>query len=339
MKKSDNNFYNPPFSHIYIERGVKEHPRTRRILEKFPRAEQIEIQDYKEVFCRRGQSIQGQHQSPSLILSARKGKLIYEGAGVCQSFGNEHFYYTSCVMNCIYHCEYCYLGGMYPSGHIVMFVNLEDIFAQIEDLLQQHPVYLCVSYDTDLMGWEDVTGFVREWSELAASHPGLSLEIRTKCGRKDLWSQLDPEAPVIYAFTMSPEYVIRQYEHRTASLKERIACAAMAQEKGFSVRLCFDPMIYVPDWKRHYQEMLDEIFDRIDMEKVPDISVGSFRISKDYLKKVRRAQPDSAVVWYPFQNEDGVYHYPRELMQEMEQYLVHKLQEKVPVEKIYLWEV
>ena len=28
-----------------------------------------------------------------------------EGAPVCQSFGNENFYYCSCMMNCIFDCE------------------------------------------------------------------------------------------------------------------------------------------------------------------------------------------------------------------------------------------
>lgn len=41
------------------------------------------------------------------------------------------------MMNCIFDCEYCYLKGMYPSGNLVVFVNLEDIFAELESLLAQ----------------------------------------------------------------------------------------------------------------------------------------------------------------------------------------------------------
>ena len=35
-------------------------------------------------------------------------------------------------MNCVFDCEYCYLKGMYPSANLVVFVNLEDIFAEVE---------------------------------------------------------------------------------------------------------------------------------------------------------------------------------------------------------------
>ena len=66
------------------------------------------------------------------------------------------------MMNCIFDCEYCYLKGMYPSGNLVVFVNLEDIFAELEALLAQKSIYLYVSYDADLVAIESLTGFVRE---------------------------------------------------------------------------------------------------------------------------------------------------------------------------------
>ncbi len=63
-------------------------------------------------------------------------------------------------MNCIFDCAYCYLKGMYPSANIVVFVNLEeDIFAEVERVLENHPLYLCVSYDTDLLALEPLIGF------------------------------------------------------------------------------------------------------------------------------------------------------------------------------------
>ncbi len=338
MKNLENRYCNGTFSHIYVEEAIKEHPRTKQILEKFPKAECISIHHYKDVFCRKGQSFEQQHQSPALILAGKQGRLVYEGAKVCQSFGNENFYYTSCVMNCIYDCEYCYLKGMYPSGNLVIFVNLEDIFAEVEELLTSQEVYLCVSYDTDLMALEDVTEFVTEWVEFTKKHPKLQIEIRTKCGRKDLWERLSPVSRVVYAFTLSPDKVVKGYENRTASLQERIACAALALKKGFSVRLCFDPMIYCSDWKKHYREMVQQVLEAMDMDKIYDISIGSFRISKDYLKKMRRNAPNSAVVQYPFENTAGVYHYPLELMEEMEGFLLEQWKEVLPEDKIFRWE-
>lgn len=313
------------------------HWRTKAILEQFKHGQIILIDHYKDVFCRRGQDYVKQHNAPALILASKQGTLIYEGAAVCQSFGNQHFYYTSCVMNCIYDCEYCYLKGMYPSGNLVVFVNLEDYFAELKKILAIHSAYVCISYDTDLMGLEGITGFVKEWVEFAACHKGLRLEIRTKCGRTDLWEKLNPQRGVCYAFTLSPQFVIDNYEHKTASLRQRIVSAKMAIEKGFLVRLCFDPMIYCKDWKEHYHDMFAQVLEEIDMNKLTDISIGSFRISQDYLKKMRKCQPDSDIVWFPYENHNGVYHYPRQLMDEMEQFLEEKIKEHIPEEKIFRW--
>ncbi len=105
MKNLKEEYFNPFFSHIYVERAVREHARTQEILSKFPQAEVIEISHYKDVFCRSRQSYQLQHHTQKLILAARQGTLLYEGAPVCQSFGNRYFCYTSCVMNCVFDCE------------------------------------------------------------------------------------------------------------------------------------------------------------------------------------------------------------------------------------------
>lgn len=337
MKLQDN-YYNYAFSHIYVEKEIGRHPRTQQILKQFPNSHIVWIDHYKDVFCRRGQNSHRQVNARSLILAQKTGNLIYDGAKVCQSFGNEYFYYTSCVMNCLYDCEYCYLKGMYPSSHIVVFVNLEDIFEEVENILQKHPAYICVSYDTDLMALEKITGFVKEWVNFCKKYDNLKIEIRTKCGRLDLWENLEYNKNVIFAFTISPKYVTERCEHYTASLSERLHSAAMALERGFSVRLCFDPMIYCPDWKLHYAEMMQEVVEKINLSELVDVSVGSFRISQDYLKKMRRNDMTSQIVQFPYQNIGGVYQYPLDILQEMEQTMIKYLTKYIPQEKIFQWE-
>ncbi len=338
MKNLNNNYYNPFFSHIYVEKQIRDHPRARRILEQYPNAKIIEISHYKDVFCRSRQSYRMQLHSRNLILAAKEGGLLYEGSPVCQSFGNRYFYYASCMMNCIYDCEYCYLKGMYPSANIVIFVNLEDIFAEIDKMLENHPLYLCISYDTDLLALEQVTGYVKEWNQFAAAYQQtFTIEIRTKCANQMIFERQNPLSNVIYAFTLSPQELISRFEHFTPSLTDRLQCAASAIQNGFPVRLCFDPMIYIKKWQEHYEKMLTQVFSSIPMEKLVDVSVGSFRISQEYLKKMRKQQPCSEIPWFPYEMENGYYHYPTDLMAQMEQCLTDHLKEKLPPEKIFRW--
>ncbi|MCM1127639.1 MAG: radical SAM protein [Lachnospiraceae bacterium] len=341
MKNLNKDYYNPFFSHIYVEKSVQNHPRAQRILQRFPYANVILIDHYKDVFCRKGQNFILQQRSPNLILGAKQGNLVYKGAPVCQSFGNENFYYASCIMNCVYNCEYCYLKGMYPSGNLVVFVNLEDLFDEVRERLKEHAVYLCISYDTDLLAMEQLTGYVQEWISFTEEQNNLSkaltVEIRTKSADRLFWQRHAPTPGIIYALTLSPQAVIEAYEHQTPPLHQRIASAGEAVQKGFRVRLCFDPMIYCQNWELHYEEMLKQVFREIDMDKIEDVSVGTFRVSQDYLKKMRKNQPNSAVVQFPYQNDRGVYHYPKELTERMERFLVDNLRDKTAEDKIFLW--
>ena len=321
--------YNTRFSHIYVERCIRNHPRTEQILLRFPQAQIVEIEHYKDVFNRHGQDCVRQHQAQALILAEKTDHFFYEGAPVCQDFGNTNFYYCSTMMNCIYDCSYCYLKGMYPSGHMVLFVNIEDYLEELDHILKTQNMYVCISYDADLLAMEAVTGYVRLWSAYAAKHENLKLEIRTKCAGHAMWD-LPCLSNVIYAFTLSPQKMIDAFEKETPSAFARIVCAAEGLKKGFPVRLCFDPMLYLPSWKTDYLQLLSQI-DRIfgdrmlhdGWEKLVDVSVGTFRISQEYMKKLRRVEPFAPAVQYPYVNCNGVYQYPPELLKKME-YIMSK---------------
>ena len=72
LNDSYNSYYNSFFSHIYVEKSVINHPRTKQLMEKFPEAEIIKIDHYKDVFCRSRQYTAGQHRAQQLILAAKK---------------------------------------------------------------------------------------------------------------------------------------------------------------------------------------------------------------------------------------------------------------------------
>ena len=328
--------------HIYVEEELLDacdpyHLQTERIIDFFKDRQIIPIGHYKDVFNRSRQDVCIQADNKKIIIARKRGRLVYEGAPVCQSFGNSHFFYTSCVMNCIFDCSYCYLKGMYPSANIVIFVNIEDIFSGIEDLLKLYPVYLCVSYDTDLLGLEDITGYVKKWSGFASCHRDLTVEIRTKCGRVDVYDELDKTDNVIFAYSLSPDEVISAYEKKNAGLISRIKAAEAAMNAGFPVRFCFDPMIRINNWKEAYAGMFEEICRRIDIKRVKDHSVGSFRISADYLKKMRERYVYEPLIWYPFSEDKGYYSYAREISDEMESFMEGLITKKDPAASVFRW--
>lgn len=306
--------YNRPFSHIYIEEEALSYPAAQKILHFFSNREltPILVQRYQDIFHRPHQVFSIQKNSPSLILAVKHGSFLYPGAPVCQDFGNSYFYYTSFVMNCLFDCEYCFLQGMYPSAHMVIFVNIEDYFCEIKKMLIQHPVYLCISYDTDLLALEPLTGFLKQYIAFAADYPYLTTELRTKsAGNISFADEISPavKSRFILAYTLSPSPIIQQYEHGTASLESRLDSIRLAAEMGFPIRLCFDPLLRVPGFENIYQPFFYEVKNALADIPVFDASIGVFRISDAYLKQMRKQRPCSAILQYPFENENHVCSY------------------------------
>ena len=172
-----NNFIN-----IYVEHEALNYQLTKDILSQNSNVNVITIGHYKDVFSRPRQDVLLQKDTQSLILAVKKDEFLYKGAPVCQDFGNQNFYYCSCVMNCVCNCEYCFLKGMYESGNLVVFVNLEDYFAQIKN----DNKYICISYDTDLFPLESALGYVKKWLDFARENNEVTLEVRTKCKNLDV---------------------------------------------------------------------------------------------------------------------------------------------------------
>ena len=321
------------FTHIYVEERASGYPITKTILSKVYGANVVTIKHYKDVFDRKRQNAPLQKEHQALIIAVREGNRIFKGAPVCQSFGQKNFYYASSMMNCPFDCEYCYLKGMYPSSNMVVFVNLEDYKKDVEEKIKEGPMYICASYDTDLLAMNSLTGHADFWREMALSHKDLLIELRTKAA-VDINENI---SNVIYAFTLSPEEVVTSYERSTAAVSARIRAAAKAVENGAKVRLCFDPVIRIKDWKEAYRCLIDETASQIDFGRLTDVSVGTFRISADYLTRMRRAYPGSEIAWYPYLIKDGVAQYEPDTDREMQDYVCGLLGEYIGREKIFTW--
>ena len=328
---SKESLYFDAVSHIYVEKQAEDHPVTREILMRFPKAQVIMIRHYKDVFNRRKQDYRTQNRSKSLILAINNGTRIFEGSDMCQKHGSSRVFYASNVMNCIFDCDYCFLKGMYSTSNILFFVNFEDYREDVKKLLSEGPLSLSVSYETDLPAVRGIYDMNRLWCEFAALSPDLTLEIRTKSNYTG-----DIKADnIIYSYTLSPTEIIDRFEHHTATLQQRIRAVNDGISRGLNIRLCFDPLIYVSDFKRCYNNFMDEVIARIPFDKVYDVSIGAFRISGEYLKGLRRCAPLSAATEFSFVNDNGYRVYPAEIRSEMRDLVRNRLKEVTCERKIY----
>ena len=337
LENKNHNLFNNRFSHIYVEKKILNNKNTLEILSKFKDVKIIEIENYKEVFSSNNQDFHLQKLGQKLILASNKANMIYEGAVVCESFENDNFYYTSSIINCVYDCEYCYLQGVYSSGNIVIFVDIEKVFEEVEELYNKlKTLYLCISYDTDLLAIENICGFSEKWYYFIEDKKDLKIELRTKSGNIDKFLNLKPLDNFIVAFTLSPENLALKNEKYTASFKNRVKAIKKLQEKGWKVRICIDPLIYSDNFEKNYRQMIEYLFNEIDKEKVIDVSIGVFRISKEYLKKMRNQNQNSEILYYPFECIDGVYTYSDKTKSYMINFIKEQFLKYININKIYI---
>ena len=320
------------FSHIYVEQKALSYKMTQDILAHFKNSTIIYIRHYKDVFNRPGQDAALQDGSKSLILAVNEGAKIFRGSPVCQDFGEDRFYYVQSAMNCVFSCDYCFLKGMYATSNVVVFVNTEDYLDECSRMLKDGPMYLCASFDTDLTALSSFCSWQEIWSDFAEENPDLTIEFRTK----SVTDKIRSSENIIYAFTLSPDEVIRLYEKKTPSLDARMDFVNRAIDKGASVRLCFDPVVYIKDFELCYNDFIGKVLENIDLSKVRDMSIGTFRISADYLSNLRKACPCSAAVNFPFDRENGFCVYPKPLRSKMISILEEKIRSAGYGQKLYI---
>lgn len=322
------------FSHIYIEERALGYPFTDRIIKRFPNAEQIIIHHYKDVFNRPRQDFILQKQSPKLILAVKEEPFLYEGPEVCEDFGNDNFYYSSTLLNCLYHCDYCYLQGLYSSANLVAFVNIEDFFGAVERQLTYGDLYLCVSYDTDILAFEGILPYTSYWIEFAKKHRNLLIEVRTKSANFNRIKELGPVDQVILAWSLSPDPIARRYEKLAPGLESRLSAVLQAIKLGWKVRLSLEPILKVASWKEVYSRFIDRIFEVVPAEKVHDINIGAFRMNKDYYKKISQMRTDTDVFSYPVESKNGVVSYKDEC--EIRDFVFNKVIQYCSKEKVFI---
>ncbi|MCX7821516.1 MAG: hypothetical protein N2258_07580 [Brevinematales bacterium] len=271
------------FKHIYVEKNIKD--KTKDILEKFSDSEIIYIDNYLEIFGRKKQSFAFQKKNPSLILAKKNGKFLYPNPPYCQNFGFERSFYTSIILNCLFDCSYCFLKGMYDSANIVFFLNIEDFFLELEKEEQNGNFLLFLSYDTDLLSFENICGFIHKFHNFLSKHKNITTEIRTKSSNFSSIEHLKPLDNLILAWSLLPDEIIKEFENSTPPLKNRLFAINKAIEKGWKVRLVFDPII-TTDSIKIYEKFFKKISLSIDISKILDISCGPFRMNQKYLKKI-----------------------------------------------------
>ena len=299
---------------IYVEEAVREHPRTLRVLERFPKAQRVPCERYGEIFNRRNQSFRLQKSRPSLILARKHQGHVLPAPEEYGIGGMKNFYFAH-MLNCPYDCRYCFLQGMYRSASYVLFVNFEELEEAIEGELRacnDQEIWFFSGYDCDSLAFEGVTGFAESFVAWFESRPRAHLELRTKSTQIGVLLGREPVPNVVVAYSLNPAPVANALEHGAPTLDRRLSALARLQERGWRIGLRFDPLIHYEGFLDGYRRLFSTVFERLSLEGMHSVSLGAFRLPRPFHRRMTRLYPDEPLFAQPFEERDGMVSYRRD---------------------------
>ena len=297
--------------HIYLEREIRNEAVAKSVCERFPSALVTEIDSFGEVFNAKSQNFRLQKEEPAAILAKKYGKLLLQTPPE-MALGGKHNYYFSHAYNCLYDCRYCFLQAMYSSAHYVFFVNHQDFADAIVDKaanLYPEPVYFFSGYDCDSLAFEPITGFAAKFVQLFQTLDNAILELRTKSTAIRSLLSIEPCNNVIVAFSLSPDDIASQYDHKAPSIAKRLKAIEQLAERGWNIGFRFDPLIWHSRFQSAYSDLCQQVFSVVPVNQRHSATIGTLRFPKKQYRRLIHLYPEEPL-FAAFESDGQAVSYP-----------------------------
>ncbi len=220
------------------------------------------------------------------------------------------------VENCGFGCSYCTIQSFY--GDRIVFDR--DFCAKLMALeLEPDRFYhLCTGQSSDSLLWGNRYGILEALCDFARKHPNILLEFKTKS--KNVAWFLESELPpnIVLSWSLNTPTVIRNEEHFTAGLDQRLEAARRVADRGVRVAFHFHPLVYYDAWQEDYRALAQRVLDNFIPAETLFISFGSVTFIKPVIQAIRRRGGQSKILQMELlRAPKGKYSYPDQLKQEM----------------------
>jgi len=271
---------------------------------------------------------------------------------VCPGFSDAviccNYFTLDLIENCPFECTYCILQAFLNKPVITVHANLKEILEQVRQRTSEQPKILFrvgTGEHSDSLALDPVLGINTYVISYFAKLPNVLLELKTKSNHVDHLLDLPHGGKSVISWSVNPEAIVAQEEHKTARLNERLEAARKVSDAGYKVAFHFDPMIHYPEWEKGYQELVEQIFDLVPPDRISWISLGALRYISSLKSVVDRRFPTSRAFLGEFvPGEDGKMRYLKIIRQRLfrnVQQRIYKLAPQIPtylcMEKSSLW--
>ncbi len=244
------------------------------------------------------------------------------------------------ALNCPMDCSYCVLQGYVNVPAITIFVNLEDLLAELESGWAADPDSgwrLGTGEFGDSLALDALMGLNERLIPWFKGRRAAVLEIKSKRTEISGLLSLGPNPQVVFAWSLNPEEVIREEERFAAPLAARLRAAAAAAAAGFRIAFHFDPLIFFPGWEEAYRRTVAALGEAVPSGAIAWISLGGLRFMPALRPLIHQRWPASRMASQEMVlAPDGKLRYFKSLRAEMYGRLREWLSEAAPGTQLYL---
>ncbi len=325
---------------ILLEKGAGDYEMARRILARLSHLPVTVIDDLHSLRAPEPERAAWLPEAKTtLLLAVQKGPFRRPCPGT-RDYLCCGYQVLQVALNCPMDCSYCILQGYINVPAITVYVNVEDLLAELEAAWQADPGSgwrLGTGEFGDSLALDSLTGLNQRLIPWFTGRRGAALEIKSKWQHLEELLPLGPNPQVIFAWSLSPEEVVREAEHFTAPLAARLEAAAAAAAAGFRLAFHFDPLIYFPGWEEAYQHSVACLGEAVAPGNIAWISLGGLRFLPAMRPLIMRRFPKSRLAAQEMvRAPDGKLRYFKDLRVEMYGRMRQWLTEAVPGVQLYL---
>lgn len=264
----------------------------------------------------------------SLLLCANKGEFL-KGCPATREYRCCDYQVINVGMGCPMDCVYCILQAYLNNPYISFFVNIDDLFTELQKKLDVEPsVFSRIGTGefSDSMALDRITGLSGKLVSFFAQRENVILELKTKSAVVDNLKDLKHNNKTIISWSLNSPEIMAHEELRTSTLEQRLEAAAKCAAWGYPLSFHFDPIIAHDNWQRGYDYTIDALFSTVPKSAIRWISLGGFR----YLPKLRDIAtnrfPHSTIFFHEFiEGLDNKQRYFRPLRTDIYKIIYHKL--------------
>lgn len=183
-----------------------------------------------------------------------------------------HFWMMTWAFGCPFNCSYCYLqgtgyGDKHPRhGELKVILEATDIMFKTHE----EPHLFNSGELSESMMFPKIMQGILDKFERQEKHKVLIL---TKAGipRHSSWFKflVDKEyEQVVISFSVNSVRAFEEWETGTASPLERLDAGKILFEMGYEVRVRYDPIFPLEDWRVHYVNIVDETYARFPPSRI-----------------------------------------------------------------------